>query len=97
MIYYLRLIFSILVVVLFILALVFAIVGNVSKKLKDVLANTVIVLIVISCMSMLGAIITDTIYFSAVKTCIKSEYPNATKFNNKGTFNMFESNGIYYK
>lgn len=97
MIYYLRLIFSILAVMLSILAFAFAIVGNASKKLKSVLANIVIVLIVIGCMFMFSTIITDVIYSNAIQICIKTEYPDANQFNNKGAFNTFESDGIYYK
>lgn len=96
MIYYLRNIFMISAVIIFLLMFLISIIGHTSEKLKSIVTNVVITLFVISCMFMLGAMITDIIYTNAIQSCIKSEYVDANNFSNKGSLSTFKSGTTYY-
>ena len=97
MVYYLNIIFFAVAVIAFVIAVILAIIGSIFKKSKDILANITLVLIVVSCISTLGLVVSDTVYINKVKSCIKSEYENAHRFNNKGSLSMFECDGTYYE
>lgn len=97
MVYYLNIIFFTIAVIAFVIAVILAIIGSIFKKSKDILANITLVLIVVSCISTLGLVVSDTVYINKVKNCIKSEYKNAHRFNNKGSLSMFECDDTYYE